>query len=416
VAREQRRRPRGARSRTSAPGGRKRHRDLRAIRLRLPELPIIILTGHGTIDDAVQAVKAGAVTSSPRIRTSGQARDLRREGRADPPARARSRRLEEENRELRATRAAAKACGPRWQDRRRFAADARGDDQRIEKVAPLPRPCSSWVRVVTGKELVARAIHTLSPRGVEPYITINCSGGRREPARERAVRARGGARSRRRPSRRKASSSSPMRDLFLDEIGNMSLEFQARSCASSSTSDSMRVAGSESISHVADRRDPTRTSSRAMRTASFRADLYDRLAVRSDPATVARGADRGCPGARGALLARSARTSPGFTVKEISAGALDRFAQYDYPGNVRELKNIVERAAYMATGERADRGRCRCCAAARAHGAAASSGMTFADDPRAPSTSAVDAFEGVAVPRRPSSGPVQAEEAAASWA
>ena len=92
------------------------------------------------------------------------------------------------------------------------------------------------------------------------------------------------------------------------------------------------------------------------------------------------------------FLARFRQEVAGITVKEISAEALDRLAQYDYPGNVRELKNVVERAVYMAQGEvltGADvDARCR-----PRRAAPRAAALAFADDPRLPLDERVDAFE-----------------------
>jgi DNA-binding NtrC family response regulator len=86
------------------------------------------------------------------------------------------------------------------------------------------------------------------------------------------------------------------------------------------------------------------------------------------------------------------RSEVPITVKEISAGAFDRFAQYDYPGNVRELKNIVERAVYMAQGEVLTAADVDAALPPEAQGPAAS-GSSFVDDSRLPLDERVDAYE-----------------------
>jgi DNA-binding NtrC family response regulator len=92
------------------------------------------------------------------------------------------------------------------------------------------------------------------------------------------------------------------------------------------------------------------------------------------------------------FLTRFRQEVAGITVKEISAEALDRLAQYDYPGNVRELKNVVERAVYMAQGE--------VLTGADIDGAlppeaqqAPVPGTSFQDDAKLPLEERVDAFE-----------------------
>ncbi|HEY1548276.1 MAG TPA: helix-turn-helix domain-containing protein, partial [Kofleriaceae bacterium] len=92
------------------------------------------------------------------------------------------------------------------------------------------------------------------------------------------------------------------------------------------------------------------------------------------------------------FIARFRQEVAGITVKEISADALDRLAAYDYPGNVRELKNVVERAVYMAqgevlTGENVDG------ALPPEAGQTPAQSLVFADDSKLPLPERVDAFE-----------------------
>ena len=93
------------------------------------------------------------------------------------------------------------------------------------------------------------------------------------------------------------------------------------------------------------------------------------------------------------FLARFRQDVAGIAVKEISAGALDRFAQYDYPGNVRELKNIVERAVHMAQGEVLTEADVDAALPPEAHAGATPTGASFTDDPRLPLDECVDNYE-----------------------
>jgi DNA-binding NtrC family response regulator len=129
----------------------------------------------------------------------------------------------------------------------------------------------------------------------------------------------------------------------------------------------------------------------AIADGKFRADLYDRLAfeVINLPPLAQRMED--VPVLAAHFLTRIRQEVP-TTVKELSAGALDRFAQYDYPGNVRELKNIVERAVYMAQGEVLGAADVDAALPPEAH-APAVANSSFADDPRQPLDQRVDAYE-----------------------
>ena len=365
----------------------------RAIRARLPDLPIIILTGHGTIDDAVAAVKAGAVdfiTKDPYLEDKLEI-SVEKVERILQHALDRKR-LEEENRELRATNERLRrAAGRRWQ--------IVGDSQpmrtviaKIERVAPVPRPVLVLGPRGTGKELVARAIHTLSPRASEPYVTINCAAVAESLLESELFGHEEGAFTGATKQKEGKFELADGGTLFLDEIGNMSLEFQAKILRVLEYQRFERVAGSESIQvNVRVIAATNADLKQAIADGKFRADLYDRLAfeVISLPPLAQRLED--VPTLATHFLNRFRQEVAGITVREISAAALDRFAAYDYPGNVRELKNILERAVYMATGEvltGADVD-----AALPPETALASSGPTFTDDARLPLDERVEAFE-----------------------
>jgi two-component system, NtrC family, response regulator len=366
----------------------------RAIRARHPDLPIIILTGHGTIDDAVAAVKAGAVdfiTKDPYLEDKLEI-SVDKVERILQHALDRKR-LEEENRELRATNERLrKVAGRRWA--------IVGDSQpmrtvmtKIEKVAPVPRPVLVLGPRGTGKELVARAIHTMSPRASEPYVTINCAAVTESLLESELFGHEEGAFTGATKQKEGKFELADGGTLFLDEIGNMSLEFQAKVLRVLEYQRFERVAGSESIQVNVRVIAATNANLKdAMAAGKFRADLYDRLAfeVIHLPPLSQRMED--VPVLAAYFLNRFRQEVAGITVKELSAEALDRLAQYDYPGNVRELKNVVERAVYMAQGEVLTGLDVDTALPPEAQQAPAP-GDTFADDPKLPLPERVDAFE-----------------------
>jgi psp operon transcriptional activator PspF len=376
------------------PGRRSGIEICRAIRGRLPDLPIIILTGHGTIDDAVAAVKAGAadfISKDPYLEDKLEI-SVEKVERILQHALDRKR-LEDENRELRATNERLRrAAGRRWQ--------IVGDSQpmrtviaKIERVAPVPRPVLVLGPRGTGKELVARAIHTLSPRASEPYVTINCAAVAESLLESELFGHEEGAFTGATKQKEGKFELADGGTLFLDEIGNMSLEFQAKILRVLEYQRFERVAGSESIQvNVRVIAATNADLKQAISDGKFRADLYDRLAfeVITLPSLAQRLED--VPTLATHFLNRFRQEVAGITVREISAGALDRFAAYDYPGNVRELKNIVERAVYMATGEVLTEADVDAALPPEASSPQATA-LGFQDDGRLPLDQRVEAFE-----------------------
>ncbi|MCA9675762.1 MAG: sigma-54-dependent Fis family transcriptional regulator [Kofleriaceae bacterium] len=326
----------------------------RVLRASHPDLPIIILTGHGTIDDAVQAVKAGAadfISKDPYLEDKLELSVEKVERMLQHVLE--RRRLEGENRELRVTNERLrKIAGQRWQIVGE-SAPMRHVMAKIERVAPVPRPVLVLGPRGTGKELVARAIHTLSPRASEPFITINCAAvpeslleselfGHEEGAFTGATRQKEGK-----------FELADGGTLFLDEIGNMSMEFQAKILRVLEYQRFERVAGSESIQvNVRVIAATNADLKQAMTDGKFRPDLYDRLAFEVIQLPPLRERMQDVPVLAAYFLTQFRTEVGGITVAELPAEAIDRLMMYDYPGNVRELKNVVERAVYRATGPR----------------------------------------------------------------
>ncbi|HTE55342.1 MAG TPA: sigma-54 dependent transcriptional regulator [Kofleriaceae bacterium] len=325
-------------------------RDLRQAH---PDLPVIILTGDATIDKAVDAMRAGAtdfVTKDPYLEDKLEL-SVDKVERLMAQVRA-IRRLEGENKALRSANARlSELAGRRWQIVGGSRALSKAMEV-VERVAPVPRPVLILGERGTGKELVARAIHQLSRRATEPYVTINCAAvpetlleselfGHEEGAFTGATRQKEGK-----------FELADGGTLFLDEIGNMSLEFQAKILRILEYQRFERVAGSESIQ--VDVRVIAATNSDvrvAMDEGRFRRDLYDRLAFEVIDLPPLRERIEDVRVLADHFLERFRDEVSGLVVRALSPAALDRLMAYDFPGNVRELKNVVERAAYSARGE-----------------------------------------------------------------
>ncbi len=358
-----------------------------------PDVPVIILTGNASIDKAVAAVKAGATDFLVKDPYLEDKLELSVEKIARMMTHLRERRrLEDEVQGLRdANERLRELAGRRWQivgGSKELAAVV----AKVERVAPVPRPVLVLGERGTGKELVARAIHHLSPRTSEAFVTINCAAvpeslleselfGHEEGAFTGATKQKEGK-----------FELADGGTLFLDEIGNMSLDFQAKILRIVEYQRFERVAGSESIQ--VDVRVIAATNSdlvEAMKGGTFRRDLYDRLAFEVVELPPLRVRMEDVPILAGYFLSRFREEVAGLIANSLSAVAIDRLVTYDFPGNVRELKNIVERAAYSTESEVI--GVAEIEAALPRPGEAEPTDLAFYDDPALPLAERVDAFE-----------------------
>jgi two-component system, NtrC family, response regulator HydG len=218
----------------------------------------------------------------------------------------------------------------------------------VKRVAPTETSVLLLGETGTGKEVMARAIHDLSARMGKPFVVVDCAGlteslfeselfGHERGAFTGAVA-------------RKSGLVEEAQDgtLFIDEVGDVPLSLQVKLLRLLETGVFRRVGGTAvrqaSFRLVAATH---RDLQQMVRDGQFRSDLYYRIST--FPITVPALRDR-----RGdidalahAMLARLGKQSPsGFT-----PDALDCLAEYEFPGNVRELRNIVERATLLAEGE-----------------------------------------------------------------
>src|SRR3954470_14291676 len=306
---------------------------LAQIRAAKNEVPVIMMSGHATIDTAVKATRLGAMSFLEKpINTDALLIAVE--------TALRLQRAESEAREL---RAASGTTG-----------ELVGESGPIKKlVEQISRAAKSSASVLvtgergTGKELVARAIHLLSPRARGPLEKLNCAALPSELIESELfgheVGAFTGATKQRRGKFERASGGT----LFLDEVGDMPLPMQAKLLRVLQEREIERVGGSETIK--VDTRVVAATN-RDLRAATaagtFRADLYDRLNVLPLELPPLRARRDDVPVLAAAFLknARAANGRPGLTLSE---GALRALTAHSFPGNVRELRNVVERIVIL---------------------------------------------------------------------
>lgn len=306
-----------------------------------PQLDIVILTAFGTVDTAVEAMKAGAADylSKPVdleellcvIDRIAERRTLQREN------------------ELLREQLAERGLKPEDLVYR--------SPQMAELVNLAGRVAASQATVLlrgesgTGKELFARLIHRLSPRSVKPLIVVNCAAlSETLIESELFGHERGaftGATQRRLGRFEQADGGT----LFLDEIGDVSPAVQVKLLRLIQEGEFQRVGGNQTLRADVRLISATHQDLEAKIAAgAFREDLYYRLNVVSLSIPPLRERREDIPSLVDHFIARFARENRK-AVKGVSREAMDRLLKYDYPGNVRELENIMERAVVLARGE-----------------------------------------------------------------
>ena len=299
------------------------------------DLPVIVISGHATVHDAVNAIKLGASDffEKPlnRERVLVSVQNCIRTARL-------SRTVEQMRAELEA-RYEMIGTSPAIQSLFKG----------IDKVAPTKASVLITGESGTGKELVSRAIHRLSPRRDEPFIKVNCAAIPKELIESELFgHEKGsftGAHGRKRGFFEQAHGGT----LFLDEIGDMDLTAQAKVLRALQNGEIVRV-GSEHVIHV-DVRVLAATNkdlSKEVAGGTFREDLYFRLdvfpirvpALRDRREDIALLAD---------AFVKSFCRENGLRPKKIEPSVYEALTRRQWPGNVRELKNVVERAAILSS-------------------------------------------------------------------
>ena len=313
---------------------------LKEIKKDNPTIQVIIITGHGTIETAVRATKLGAfdliekpLSIDKVIVAINNALNFRR--------------LEEENKYLRKKTLEKNAIN--------------GDSARtmelkmnIAKAAPT----DTWILINgengTGKELVARMIHHLSPRAEHPLVDVSCAAIPEDLIESELFGHEKGALPGASTKKIGKFELAHEGTIFLDEIGDMSLKTQAKILRVLQEQKIQRVGGSRTISvDVRVIAASNKNLEEEIEMGSFREDLFYRLNVLPIEVPPLRQRIEDIPVLvetffnEFAVLNRSKK-------KSITLEALDILSKYTWPGNVRELKNLVERLAIIMESEAID--------------------------------------------------------------
>ena len=303
----------------------------------LRDLPVIVISGHATVNDAVNAIKLGASDffEKPlaRERVLVSVRNVLDVAQA-------KRALEEASREQMAK---YEMIGKSAAIQRVF--------HEIEKVAPTRATALITGESGTGKELISRAIHRLSARNGGPFVKVNCAAIPRELIESELFGHERGAFTGAQAKKRGFFEQAHGGTLFLDEIGDMDLVAQAKVLRALQSGEISRV-GSEHVMHV-DVRVLAATNKdlgKEVERGGFREDLFFRLAVFPIRSPSLRERVDDIPLLAEAFMQGFSKEN-GTKGKPMDAEVIARLVLRRWPGNIRELKNVVERMAILS-GER----------------------------------------------------------------
>jgi len=214
----------------------------------------------------------------------------------------------------------------------------------VESVAPSNAPVLIQGESGTGKELVARAIHALSPRKSEPFIAINAAAVPKDLLESEFFGYEKGAFSGAMERKFGLFEMADQGSLFLDEIAEMPLELQAKLLRTVETKKLRRLGGTQEI--MVDFRVISATNrnlKQEIKEKRFREDLYFRLSTFCIQVPPLRERKEDI-----SLIAQHYLKNRGYGSISIPADVLDALQSYGWPGNVRELENSIERAALLS--------------------------------------------------------------------
>lgn len=313
---------------------------LRSIRILQPEIPIIVITGYSTVDSAVDSMKSGAVdyiskpfTPEDFCTKIAAAIEQKTSVVDDLVLR----------KELKETHGFENFIGESREIEKVY--------RRILQVAPTDSTVLITGESGTGKELVAQAIHKKSPRREQPFVAVDCTSlaenlleselfGHVKGSFTGAIQTKAGL--------FKVADGGT---LFLDEIANISLTTQAKLLRVLQEREVTPIGGTQPIPINIRLVAATNRHLRQMVVAgSFREDLYFRLNIIPIELPPLRERKGDLRQLTGHFLRRFAEEM-GKDIRGITPDALERLEKYDFPGNIRELENLIERAVVLTEGD-----------------------------------------------------------------
>jgi two-component system response regulator AtoC len=313
---------------------------LREIQRLRPELTVIVMSAYGAQDAALEAMKAGAYDYlSKPFKRDEVVLVLRKAEERE--------RLARENRRLRTELAGG--YGPS----NLVGASVAMQEvlRQLRKVAPQKTTVLVTGDSGTGKELVARALHELSPRAAYPFVAVNCGAIPAELIESELFGHVKGAFTDASRAKKGLADEADGGTLFLDEIGELPLALQPKL---------LRFLEEEEVRPLGDVRARKvdvrvvaatgRDLRRAVAAGQFREDLFYRLDVVEVRLPPLRERPEDVPALAAHFLARHARLRPELAGMRLSDEAREALLAHRWPGNVRELEHALERAVVLADG------------------------------------------------------------------
>ena len=305
-----------------------------------PEVPVLLMTAFGGVESAVEAMRRGAFHYVTKPFELNALRAL-----VDRACRERT--LSRENallrRNLRANLSSRQILGnsPRMQQLRSL----------VERVASAASPALISGETGTGKELVALAIHADGPRGDRPFVALNCAALPEHLLESELFGHARGAFTGAAQARRGLFVEADGGTLFLDEVGDLPAPLQGKLLRVLQSGE-VRPVGSESVRTV-DVRCIAATHKdlgQLVEQGLFREDLFFRLDVLRVPVPALHERAEDIPLLVEHFLRRSLDRSPRSILQGFQPEALDALMAFRWPGNVRQLENLVERLVVTAQG------------------------------------------------------------------
>ena len=301
------------------------------------DLPVIMISGHSTIETAVKATKLGAydfiekpLSLEKTVLAVRNALDRQR--------------LEQENRALRQT----------LERRYEIVGESpaiRALREQIHSAAPSHGRVLIRGESGTGKELIARAIHRQSLRAEKPFVEVNCAAIPDELIESELFGHERGAFTGATTKRRGKFEAADGGTIFLDEVGDMSLKTQAKVLRVLQEQTFERVGGTETLSvDVRVIAASNKSLEEEIRKGNFREDLFYRLNVIPFEVPALRDRKEDIPLLASHFLRRFSQEY-GKREKRLSPSAMTLLVQNAWPGNVRELRNVIERLVIMVPQE-----------------------------------------------------------------